>query len=385
MSVLHECFLDVHQRGQVFTPLRTAAKMASLLENKGPVLEPSCGEGVFLDVLRERDVTAIELDSSISPSQASCTDFFSFSQKKQFQSIIGNPPYVRFQDILPTTKRYLEEQYISDSVFDGRTNLYLFFINKCLDHLPKGGEIVFITPRDFLKATSARSLNERLYKEGSFTHFIDLGDQKIFAYHTPSCAIWRWVRGRKQRTLYDGRTMHYQRGQIYFSSDKKKGTPLSYYFTAHVGAVSGADSLFTSPKGNVEFVCSRTRQEDVLRRMIYDTPHESLLLYKKRLLERKIRAFDNRNWWQWGRKCVTKVGERIYVNSKTRSNSPFFTHSCTHWDGSVLALFPKRSSISVSHWVEVLNRQDWRMLGFMSGGRYLFSQRSLENAVVDVS
>jgi tRNA1(Val) A37 N6-methylase TrmN6 len=65
--------------------------------------------------------------------------------------VIGNPPYVRYRDIGAATRKLLRQDG-----FDERSNLYLFFIEKCVRHLAPGGELIFITPRDFLKATSAR-------------------------------------------------------------------------------------------------------------------------------------------------------------------------------------------------------------------------------------
>ena len=81
-------------------------------------------------------------------------EVITLSDDERFATIIGNPPYVRYQDIDPGTRRLAR-----GSVLDGRANLYLFFIEKCLRLLEPGGELIFITPRDLLKATSAVPLN----------------------------------------------------------------------------------------------------------------------------------------------------------------------------------------------------------------------------------
>ena len=117
-------------------------------------------------------------------------NFFELAEDELFSTIIGNPPYVRFQDISPGTRRLA-----GDSVLDKRANLYLFFIEKCLRLLEPGGELIFITPRDLLKATSAVPLNRIMYSEGTITDFIDLGDLHLFDGATPNCAIWRFERG----------------------------------------------------------------------------------------------------------------------------------------------------------------------------------------------
>ena len=112
--------------------------------------------------------------------------FFAYPVSQRFDTIIGNPPYVRFQDISPSTRALLAAEH-----FDGRSNLYLFFIEKCLRHLAPGGELIFITPRDFLKATSALQLN-RLLWSGPITDAIELGDARVFDGALPNCLIWRF-------------------------------------------------------------------------------------------------------------------------------------------------------------------------------------------------
>ena len=362
---------NITEKGQVFTPPYIVSLMTNMIENGTSILEPSCGHGIFLKGLRTASTVAIEIDGTICPDNALNLDFFDYDRTHRFNTIIGNPPYVRQRDILESTLAKLKT-----NSFDKRTNLYIFFIDKCMDHLQEGGELIFITPRAFFKATSAIPLNQRLFLEGSFTHFNDLGDTRIFEHFSPICAIWRWVKGRQNRRLYDGRTITCHHGQLSFDH---KGTNLSDVFSVHVGAVSGADDVYTSSRGNVDFVCSMTKRTGNTRRMIYDITHDQLFPHKERLLRRGIRPFNETNWWKWGRKCVEKKGKRIYVNVRTRAKNPFFTHNCTYWDGAVLALFPKRSNTDILKWIDILNKQDWKKKGFVSGGRFFFTQRALEN------
>ena len=364
---------DVKNRGQVFTPDFIVRNMLGLRKNYGRILEPSCAKGVFLRRLGERAV-GIEKDNSLCEGlqNAICTDFFLHGVDNKYETIIGNPPYVRFQDIEKDTL-----QHLSLGLFDKRTNLYLFFIEKCISHLVHGGELIFITPRDFIKATSAKALNTLLYQEGSFTHFEDLGDKSIFNGYAPNCVIWRWEKGRKKKVLANGEVFHCKGGQIWFGS--AGGDKVSNYFDVKVGAVSGADEIFSHVAGNKDFVCSKTRQTGETRRMIYNTPHAYLKRHKERLLKRRIRQFDEKNWWQWGRAYPKTSRSRIYVNVKTRQKDPFFMHDATAFDGSVLALFPKQER-NLGNWLGMLNGQNWSGMGFVCGGRYLFTQRSLENA-----
>ncbi len=375
--------LNVQNLGQVFTPFSIVQEMLALRARCGRVLEPSCGNGAFSSFID--NCVAIEIDPTKAPAHAFVMDFFAFPTSEKFDTIIGNPPYVRFQDIPPSTKRKLPLM-----LFDRRTNLYLFFIEKCLRHLTDNGELIFITPRDFLKATSAKKLNEQIYKTGTITHWIELGDKKIFSDYSPNCAIWRFEKGNfsRQTSFTDEKGHQHIRqftfiaGQLFFTNEQYS-VPFSDVFFVKVGAVSGADEIFTHKKfGNKDFVCSTTIKDGKTRRMIFNVNHHYLTPFKEQLLSRRIKKFDESNWWMWGRSHYQSSEKRIYVNCKTRMRRPFFLHECNDYDGSVLAIFPKNQRISLQLLCDALNDVNWAELGFMCDGRYLFSQRSLENTLL---
>lgn len=105
------------------------------------------------------------------------------------------------------------------------------------------------------------------------------------------------------------------------------------------------------------------------------------------LIKRKIRNFNENNWWCWGRNYYKSSLPRIYVNTKTRNKRPFFLHKCKAYDGSILAIFPKfkTNSKTLKILCERLNNINWQELGFVCDGRFLFSQRSLQNCYLDES
>lgn len=378
--------LDVARLGQVFTPEPVVRRMLALVRNRGRVLEPSCGDGAFSHCLP--GCTAIEIDPRHCPPGALNLDFFAYPESEQFATIIGNPPYVRYQDIPPETRAWLSAEH-----FDGRSNLYLFFIEKCLRHLEPGGELIFITPRDFLKATSAVRLNRLLFAAGTITDFVELGDARIFAGATPNCAIWRFEKGNfSRRTRYEAgsggaETRHFLLAGGHLAFTRVDCTvPLSTLFSVKVGAVSGADAIFASEKhGTMDFVCSHTVRDSKTRRMIFNAPLPALKPFKQRLLARRIRHFDEKSWWQWGRLHPITDRPRIYVNCKTREPRPFFLHPCNNFDGAVLALFPHDPAADLAALCARLNAVNWEELGFVCDGRYLFTQRSLQEALLPAS
>lgn len=363
--------LNVISLGQVFTPPAVVAQMLALRRNHGRTLEPSCGDGAFSSQIP--DCVAIEFDTRVAPHGACVMDFFDYPVNESFDTIIGNPPYVRFQDIGARTRAKLDMQ-----LFDSRSNLSLFFIAKCLQHLSPGGELIFIVPRDFIKATAARKLNQLIFEQGSITDFIDLGDARVFEGAMPNTAIFRFEKGRMDRRMHDGRMFDCHNGQLVFL-DRHYSLPFSSLFSVKVGAVSGLDSVFTHAGGTADFVCSKTAATGETRRMIYGEAHAHLVQHKAELLARRIRKFDESNWWQWGRDHHKSDAPRIYVNCKTRQSRPFFVHECKEYDGSVLAIFPRDPRVDVQRAAALLNGVDWAELGFVCDGRFLFAQRALQS------
>lgn len=384
---------DIGGLGQVFTPPAVVDSMLALVRNRGRVLEPACGDGVFLQHFPF--AVGIEIDPRHAPPGARVMDFFDLPERESFATIIGNPPYVRYQDISAASRGRVRR-----SILDGRANLYLFFIEKCLRHLAPGGEIVFITPRDFVKATSAVPLNRLLHAAGTITDFVELGDSRLFDGATPNCAIWRFELGNFSRlTRYAaqgfadgiaglGRLQWEERhfvesgGHLLFTRGDY-ALHLTDIAFVKVGAVSGADDIYASEEyGNRSFVYSATVASGKTRRMLWCEPGEAppvvLLPHKDRLMARRIRPFDEANWWQWGRGYHQSTQPRVYVNNKTRRSQPFFVHRCNHYDGSVLAIFPRDPAVDVRALAEALNAVDWEDLGFVCDGRFLFAQRSLE-------
>ena len=358
--------------GQVFTRDDVVQRMLALRRNHGRVLEPSAGAGAFSS--RLPGCVAVEVDPRVAPAGAWIGDFFASPGHERFDTIIGNPPYVRHQDILPATRALLD-----GARFDGRSNLYLYFIEKCIQHLNPGGELIFITPRDFIKLTSARRLNGWLASAGTITDFIETGDSDIFGDYVPNCAIWRFEKGRRDGRMSDGRRFVESDGQLLFLRGDYT-VPFTDLFEVKVGAVSGADDIFTSREGNLDFVCSTTVDDGRLRRMHYNQRHPALEAHRERLLQRKVKRFGEHNWWTWGRNHHQAERPRIYVNGKTRRAQPFFLHDCPDYDGSILALFARNPAMDLQAAVNLLNTAvDWDDLGFVCAGRFLFAQRSLQH------
>jgi adenine-specific DNA-methyltransferase len=370
--------LDVANLGQVFTRRHIVSDMIGLIKNSGSILEPSCGNGAFINCLKDRNIIGIEIDSRfINCGNILNIDFMDYDVINKFDTIIGNPPYVRYQNIISSTKKTIQNKYMG--MFDCRSNLYLFFIYKSILHLKDGGELIFITPRDFLKSTSATKLNQFMYENGTITDLYEMGDKKIFDNATPNTIIWRYEKNNYSRLSNCLKNFTFGNGQLLFTKNKYS-VKLSDIFDVKVGAVSGADKVFEHEDG-IEFVCSYTNSKGKTKKLLYNQRHKDLEPYKDILINRRVRNFTEDNWWMWGRNYYQSNRARIYVNSKTRIKNPFFISNIEAYDGSILALFLKDQKYlnRLNHLCNMLNAVDWEDLGFVVDGRFIFSQRTLEN------
>lgn len=92
-----------------------------------------------------------------------------------FDVIVGNPPYVR-QEELSSIKPYLEANY---QVYHSMADLFVYFFEKELKLLKEGGYLGMIVSNKWLKAGYALKLR-RLLKKYWIEQFIDFGDLKVF-------------------------------------------------------------------------------------------------------------------------------------------------------------------------------------------------------------
>lgn len=152
--------------GQHWTPHDTVDFMISLKQNDGTVLEPSAGCGRFLEKLP--NALGLEFDETVITEGLNYQlgNFFDFPLSEKFDTIIGNPPYV-------AGKLLTDEWFSNWRGCSPRTaNAYIHFIDKCLEHLNDGGELIFIVPDSLLGSTSyGKNLREKMMNTGSITHY----------------------------------------------------------------------------------------------------------------------------------------------------------------------------------------------------------------------
>src|ERR1700728_2608642 len=111
--------------GQYFTPEVVADFMIGLadISSNSKILEPSCGEGIFLKQLQNKgfcNLTAYEIDKDLARSFTGVRyeSFISAAIDEQFDLVIGNPPYIRWKNLEPELKQELSGNPLWNQYFN---------------------------------------------------------------------------------------------------------------------------------------------------------------------------------------------------------------------------------------------------------------------------
>lgn len=187
--VLREKSSKQKQMGAYYTPPELAYRMTDILtkgRNITTALEPSCGEGVFIEALyktigkKEIQTTAVEINpeetlklkekwKAFPEVTIYNEDFFSFCQKhknNRYDLIIGNPPYIRYQYLSKNQREQVSELLKEHGMKANRlSNAWIGFMTACITILGEAGQIAFVIPAEIIHVSYAMELREYLLRE----------------------------------------------------------------------------------------------------------------------------------------------------------------------------------------------------------------------------
>ena len=177
-------------RGGYYTPepiARFICNWAIDINTKG-ILEPSCGDGIFLkeaakkvieinpNLSIEDTIVGIELfekeakKASIYGTKVIYGDFFGFYKdniegKQKFDVIIGNPPFIRYQNV-DTDSREIAFQLMRNAGLHPNklTNIWLPFLVLSALVLSKNGKLGMVIPAELFQVSYAGETREFLAK-----------------------------------------------------------------------------------------------------------------------------------------------------------------------------------------------------------------------------
>lgn len=176
---------------------------ASVSKNAN-VLEPSAGEGVFLDALKEcgfQNITGYEVDPTLGRvhPEIKHESFVSAKLATEFDLVIGNPPYIRWKNLEEELKQELQQNELWNTYFNSLCDYSNFFILKSVEILKEGGELIFICPEYWFSTTHAKALRNYLLTKGYFEEVFYFNEAPIFKGATVSLIIFKFKKTKHNK------------------------------------------------------------------------------------------------------------------------------------------------------------------------------------------
>jgi len=375
----------IHELGQYFTtnPTLKNKVLELVMNNPNVILEPSCGQGDLVEVIynnnKEIQFDMYEIDSRVKmldgiPNNVIYEDFLKKDIKKKYDSIIGNPPFVRHP----------------------KGNLYIDFIEKCYNLLEDNGELIFIIPSDFFKLTSASKLLNDMIRMGTFTHIYHPHNENLFEKASIDVIVFRYCKNNemKKEVLYNNDLLYINNndGLITFNKSLLSNfTSFKEYFDVYVGLVTGKESVYKNKElGNIEVLNGKNDEDKYIFIDKFPSDNEEineyLLNYKNDLIKRKIRKFNEKNWFEWGAPRNIKTikenfgKECIYIYNLTRHKNVAFKDTVKYFGGGLIIIIPKKK-INLDSVITYLNSDDFKN-NFIFSGRFKIGHRQISNSYI---
>ena len=211
---------DRKLNGAFFTPTYIVEYIISQLDplENDKCLDPSCGCGAFLvglidyyrkkynksikNIIRDNIFGVDILDYNVKRTKIILSiyglqegeviseddfniksqDSLKASWEDKFDIVVGNPPYVKLQDLDENTRKSLLQDW--RTISNGSFNLYFAFFELGFRLLNQVGRLGYITPNNYFTSLSGVSLRQFFQDNQCLTKIIDFGHFKVFDAQT---------------------------------------------------------------------------------------------------------------------------------------------------------------------------------------------------------
>ena len=102
--------------------------------------------------------------------------------EQQFDNIVGNPPYVKFQDLSDENRTYLAKHWTT--VEGGTFNLYFAFFELGYKLLKPTGKLGYITPNNYFTSLAGEAIRKYFQNKKCVSRIIDFSHKKVFDAQT---------------------------------------------------------------------------------------------------------------------------------------------------------------------------------------------------------
>lgn len=192
-------------RGAFFTPPAISRYLAdwAIKSSTDTVLEPSCGEASFLlaaarrlNALPDRSLFDLDQLHGVEIHQASADaaqallraeghsakievcDFFEYGSADKFSAVVGNPPFVRYQNFSGAARaRSLEAALAQGVRLSGLASSWAAFVVKAAFHVASSGRLALVLPAELLSVGYAAEVRRFLLSRFSRVRLIMFEDR----------------------------------------------------------------------------------------------------------------------------------------------------------------------------------------------------------------
>ncbi len=110
---------------------------------------------------------------------------------EKFDIVLGNPPYVKFQDLNDELRKKLYKDW--KTLNTGNYNLYFAFFELGVNIIKKDGVLSYITPNNYFTSLAAVPLRNFLEHNKLIERILDFNHLKLFAAQTYTCITFlKW-------------------------------------------------------------------------------------------------------------------------------------------------------------------------------------------------
>jgi len=222
-----------------------------------------------------------------------------------FDVVIGNPPYIRIQNLDEKDADFFNEKYVSGKI--GNYDIYVLFVERALSLLKEGGYLGLILPNKFFTSKYGEPLR-KLISDGNYIYkIVHFGDQQVFdGATTYTCLLflrkqknakfdfikvnnleeWRLNKNGCEEGRIDSKSVN--SSEWNFIGGKKQSILDKLTLgkiklkditeTIYQGIITGADKIFILNKENARFFSPQTNkiynlENDLLHPLLKGSKH----------------------------------------------------------------------------------------------------------------
>jgi|CXWL01.1.fsa_nt_gi adenine-specific DNA-methyltransferase len=223
-------------RGGYYTPVELSNYLTDWAVRIGNerILEPSCGDGNFVDSILHRltvlkkngykissKITAVEIETNeLEKAKARLNsyslpkldtefilgDFFDLFEKlnreEKYDVALGNPPYIRFQ-YFDGESREKAFSHLRNAGYNPTklANAWSAFVQLSIELLKEGGRLAMVLPAELLQVGYAGELRKRL--SAQFSHIVIIGFKKLVFPEIQQEVVLVLAEGKREVSLLE--------------------------------------------------------------------------------------------------------------------------------------------------------------------------------------